>query len=61
LLGDGLGCLGRTSLCGSRTGISAKAKATIAELREYCHLRPLQELYDFLYQEISPKVALAGI
>lgn len=39
----------------------AKAKATIAELREYCHLRPLQELYDFLYQEISPKVALAGI
>lgn len=39
----------------------AKAKATIAELREHCHIRPLQELFDFLYQEVSPKVALAGI
>jgi len=39
----------------------ARAKADIAELREKLIIRPLQELYDFLYTEIIKKPALVSI
>lgn len=39
----------------------AKAKGTILELREHLPVKPLQELYEFFHQEISPNAVLAGI
>ncbi|NLI91756.1 MAG: hypothetical protein GX434_05970 [Peptococcaceae bacterium] len=38
-----------------------KAKGTIAELKDHIYIKPLQELYEFFYQEINVNTVLAGI
>lgn len=38
----------------------AKARGTIAELREHILIKPLQELYDFFYHELSPNTVYAN-